>query len=462
MMDEYINFLSNQIPNLKAGKYTVKVSQTTNISNCTIEDAEFDFVVQAEQLSLNPQNTYSTYPPRGSIADYENSLPVLILNHKNLPWARPLFVNEPKIPWVCLLVFSEDESFVTTTTTYKNATQENVDVFIPEMDDEYIEADQDCVTLDIDYNLFNEILPYKDELAYLSHIKVVALDDKVTDRDVNNEWFSCVMSSRFPKVKKSQTIRHTAHLVSLEGYNAFLENRGKQSVKNKKSVRMFSLMSWDFYTIKNQQSFYDDAHRLKVGLFKPEIKSKNKEINDLINLGYFAMNHTMRDKTQTISWYKSCLVPYEPNEVKNITCNYSDSLLRYDPDLSMVDISYSAAWQLGRQLALSDKKYTKELIKWRLLMKEKLAKNKTEQAVFSRIDSTSNSEDLLKEKWQSLAHELMSECKVADPTNLENTTLDSFYRSQTSDRVKNTRILSQSDLVNIMSGGENDGHKLDE
>jgi hypothetical protein len=43
----------------------------------------------------------------------------------------------------------------------------------------------------------------------------------------------------------------------------------------------------------------------------------------------------------------------------------ADALVRYDPDLSMFDVSYSAAWELGRLLALQDKDFSTSLYQWK-------------------------------------------------------------------------------------------------
>jgi hypothetical protein len=54
----------------------------------------------------------------------------------------------------------------------------------------------------------------------------------------------------------------------------------------------------------------------------------------------------------------------------------ADELVRYDPDLSMFDVSYTAAWQLGRLLALQDKDLSTGLYQWKRQHAQRVAQNK--------------------------------------------------------------------------------------
>jgi hypothetical protein len=90
------------------------------------------------------------------------------------------------------------------------------------------------------------------------------------------------------------------------------------------------------------------------------IDDTSAEPKDIVNgayaLGYTAFNHVMRQGEKTVSWYRGPLVPLDyvkPKQVQEpVQC--ADELLRYDSETGLFDVTYAAAWQLGRLLALQN------------------------------------------------------------------------------------------------------------
>jgi len=67
----------------------------------------------------------------------------------------------------------------------------------------------------------------------------------------------------------------------------------------------------------------------------------------------------MRQGEKTVSWYRGPLVPLNYDKPKQIQepVSCADELLRYDPDTGLFEVTYAAAWQLGRLLALQNQSF---------------------------------------------------------------------------------------------------------
>jgi len=78
------------------------------------------------------------------------------------------------------------------------------------------------------------------------------------------------------------------------------------------------------------------------------------------------MNETLRTGEKTVSWYRGPFVPYQVAP-QNFTLPFasSDSALNYDPTTGMLDVSYAAAWELGRLISLQDKSFSIDLYNWK-------------------------------------------------------------------------------------------------
>lgn len=84
--------------------------------------------------------------------------------------------------------------------------------------------------------------------------------------------------------------------------------------------------------------------------------------------GNLPARHYLRQGGATISWYRGPLAPYSsaaslPNQLLGVRA--ADELVRYDPSYGMFDVSYAAAWELGRLLALRSKHFSTRLYHWK-------------------------------------------------------------------------------------------------
>jgi hypothetical protein len=94
--------------------------------------------------------------------------------------------------------------------------------------------------------------------------------------------------------------------------------------------------------------------------------------------------HEMRQGNRSVSWFRGPLAPgqvdkandpgSDPNRDKkdggnqqlvNLPARSADQLVRYNPANGMFDVSYAAAWELGRLLTLQNEKVGVSLLDWK-------------------------------------------------------------------------------------------------
>jgi hypothetical protein len=73
----------------------------------------------------------------------------------------------------------------------------------------------------------------------------------------------------------------------------------------------------------------------------------------------------MRQGEQTVSWYRGPLIPSENRFEPALPARAADELARYDTEVGLFDVSYAAAWELGRLLALQSKRFSVRLYNWK-------------------------------------------------------------------------------------------------
>jgi hypothetical protein len=90
-------------------------------------------------------------------------------------------------------------------------------------------------------------------------------------------------------------------------------------------------------------------------------------VRTALELGYAPLPHNLRQGSRTVSWYRGPLVPVPDaaQTVNEIFVN-ADAALQYDKETGLFDVSYAAAWQLGRLLALQAPEFA-----WALFLMEK-------------------------------------------------------------------------------------------
>lgn len=429
-MSENTKIVQCFLPAMVAGQYTTEVSQRVLKDNVSIQDIKkiFHFGVDAARFTLKSNDIYSVYPPANQSGNYSESLPHVVFTRRTLPWERtldgklPVFQREstsqdkrnpqdsPPVPWMAVLLFDEDEmkGLSITRNTIDAVIQPNLSdrIIRPQIFDtntadkealqlmEWEQRKDGCFTLDLTKEQFEKNIPSIKSLSLLAHAKEVRIDhkDKEGITDINTDGtgiFAVIVGNRLP-VKGKQ---HTAILVSLEGHANYLKDAAnKKNIPNDHKVRLVVLANWNF-SDSGEASFSQLVEGLEVKSIKVQTEDEASELTSYFNSGYIPLQHLMRTGANTIAWYHGPFVPkLFPATSKCISFGSADAALRYDKTTGFFDISFSAAWQLGRILALQNQEFSKAILNWRLAenqLESKKSKCDTLNAILE--DDTENS-----------------------------------------------------------------------
>jgi hypothetical protein len=259
-----------------------------------------------------------------------------------------------------------------------------------------------CLAIDLPADLFKAVAPRYNDLPYLAHVRQIDTGNKEVLGINDRGWFSLVIGNRLPQVEpkvESQDEpeaeppvgkRHHVFLVSLEGWQDRLKEDWQPG--DGRQVRLAVLGTWAF-TCAESNDFKARMDLLNFDRKNPpapdarenlpdswlhlpyEPYHQSREPHNIVNaafaMGYTAFDHHMRQGEQTVSWYRGPLVPLnydKPAQVQDLV-SCADELLRYDPDIGLFDVTFAAAWQLGRLLALQNQSFALALNRARKVLR---------------------------------------------------------------------------------------------
>lgn len=395
-----ITFYSYWLPTLAPGGYEVSVKPDMKVVTESVKDLPTSsvsetFYIGGPRYALTGSEAYSSYPAPSQIGKLYDTLPHIVFDRCTLPWERTIDdrddPTDPHDPWLALILLTDtDFSEETTvakrrvppiiTSTLANVLHPKSSVIGPKFEpDDYDDLDKDlCQTIDLPAKVFGAVMPRKQDLPYLAHVREVETDNKETWSLLKEGKFSVVVCNRFPETQakasdekeKDWGIVNTVCLVSLEGWGEYLKDP-RTYIDSGQIFRLLVLGSWRF-TCQGSSAFKSQMVRLddKRLLCRPPLNAGEPAalayINRALEMSFAPLNHDLRNGDTTISWYRGPLVPmlYEKSVTyTDIPC--ADAALRYEPESGMFDASYAAAWQLGRLLALQDQAFAQALHRFR-------------------------------------------------------------------------------------------------
>lgn len=379
--DNDLTFVTSHRPALEVGAY--KLTATLEIPDYpegkSLREVTSTFTVQGERFALKPGDVLAVFPPAGSLGDHSSVLPHIILNRSTLPWERDPRAGQAggdsPVPWLALLLFDEQENPEPKVKKLLDLESGDDTVQFPKLEREAGQDDKDPVTvIDVPVALLKSILPTSSELAYLSHVRQrTAAQGKSTNGapKAADPQFAVIICSRLPKAGGTSIV----HLVSLEG-RLSAEDRFDYGDETK-PVRLVSLYNWRFACEDDQQDFKNLLLSLKCGLMRlPPLKPDNPDAEAYLKMGCVPLRHTFRGGEAGISWYHGPLLPgenqTEPELLPAGVARCADELVRFDPSLGLFDVSYAAAWELGRLMALQNKTFSTDLFIWKRMVAENI------------------------------------------------------------------------------------------
>lgn len=422
---ESLIFIKDCLPQMAAGEYTVGSNFVLDsISSNEIEQSSKTFYVNGPRFSLLPSDIYNIYPPNGLTGLLDTTLPHIVFKRRTLPWERTIDgagYGPPETghaSWMALILLDEDEMEAY---DVKIENRNISELLIPSREDEASvmgpdinmsklspwekegnsPADIKCDTIDIGSDLFKIIAPKLEDLPYLAHVRKVEVDENKEQADNEDDgYFSVIIGNRLPTKKTNEEVRHSVFLVSLEGFSDYIKTTNPSPLTST-FVRLNVLKNWNF-TVAAGKNFKELCEDLAPSPLRNEhaiSQSSNATLKGAYEYGYTALRHLPRTGGKTLSWFRGPLNPnFIPTEPQTKTFDCADQALRYDNKSGQLDVSYAAAWQLGRLMALKDQEFSNSLYKWKILFKQKLRKAKIEQQIKSLLPGyVSSSEDMLLE-----------------------------------------------------------------
>jgi hypothetical protein len=449
-----ITFYDNFIPSLHAGQYKITVSQTLTVDTAQTQQdggnaagvpsqpqppVSQKFLVRGPRFIIDPADVHRVFPPRSGTGAYHEYVPMIVFNKRALPWERELsltgFQNVGLYPWMALLVFADGELLAPQPAT-GNATppqpgsQQNParTASFPLNDVVHsthngtqttgpppgtlgptinLEDDEDpskiyCNVIEMSVDTFAALMPTIDDQRFLAHVRQVSTRHKEPLNHKHDGWFSVMLANRFA-IPPPQTAadtnqqRNIAHLVSLEGFEQYLQGESPVKPSGFQKVRLISLYSWNYTCLQDPQ---ENFRELMLGLISsgseqgtdlllrmplPLTVSRQETVGvtasadfqalNRLQDGYVPLSYATQTGEQTFAWYRGPLAPVVTKEFSETTSpdkpenpsvplNTSEAMV-YDPATGLFDQSYAVAFQTGCSLGLASLPFATNLLEWR-------------------------------------------------------------------------------------------------
>lgn len=391
-----MQFYNSFLPPLPAGEYELTVDQEVSVEGPgTAGDVarytgRQGLEIETSRFGLSESDVFALYPPAGSASDYARDLPHVVLSRRTLPWERtigPAPEGGYVPPWMALLTLSAGEYATrpgdsndppSLTGTRSVPLTRYLTPPSPVVGPRFTSAevarilvrnpDLHVDIVDVEADAFVAIAPALHELALLTHVRQIDVENQETSRERGEEgWFSVVVGNRLPAGAADGV--YVAHLVSLEGFADYLPGSGWVPADGA-VVRLASLTSWTFNSGQTRGGFEELMGRLDVGLLRrdpapdlPEPAPPTIAVEAALRVGYVPLGYETLFGERTTAWYRGpCLpVPRAPTPRFFQAAGAAET---YDPHTGLFDVSLAVAWQTGRSMALADRPFAAALVRW--------------------------------------------------------------------------------------------------
>jgi hypothetical protein len=458
-------------PALLDGSYQLIVSTdvTGQTASGELQDTRY-FDVVGPRFSLTPTDVASVYPPRNGHGDYSDSLPMIVLYRRTLPWERDPHLTAtphttrpnqapalqttdypPKpwpVPWVALLLLEDTDDYIF-------QSQVSLDQAVSPIVFAALGSPSGitCDAITVEDSLLRSIMPTIEELPLLTHARQVNTDDRELSAGSSDGWFSVVISSRLP----SKGAKCRACLVSLEQQSDIVaadappvdtgvhnvhkmpssategriadtvreatqqsttaaggwEQRVQGSDAVSRNITEFQVIestsgalgqarmpgaesagpggglvervpsnwagrmhpghlprlmrslvvlhTWQF-TCDGTGTFGELMTNLDSGMIGQVATPGKPAVADT---GHLRVTLQARAGAKEVAWYRGPLVPFPLTRDPLGPYHSADQALRVTPDTGAEDLTYAAAFEVGRLLAAADARLAQELMRWR-------------------------------------------------------------------------------------------------
>jgi hypothetical protein len=416
-------------PPLHPGEYQLRIQTDVALGGATLPALERHFRIEGPRFRLAPTEVAGVFPPRNAQGPFTDAMPHVALGRRTLPWERSADPNNvlalpappagappspaDSPPWLALLLFDETETHEATLLTDQKVTD-----VLPASVKAVLNppADATCDAIEVESTLLAELLPSLEELHLLSHVRQVNTEDRELSAGDSDGWFSVVVCARVPLPNR----KYRACLVSLEGRTDLIQvtppavasnvvigpvvgvddavvavaepavmaaphleptthaslafGASNDAILGTAAVpftpsrlfllkdRLILLHSWSF-ECTGSGTFQGLAENLDVGMVG-DLKA-GEDWPKVTDTGHLAMSLRDRSGAEETAWYRGPLVPFPISRDTRGPYHSADQARRLSVETGLEDISYAAAFEVGRLLAAADARLAQELMRWR-------------------------------------------------------------------------------------------------
>ncbi|PIG84497.1 hypothetical protein AARAC_009926 [Aspergillus arachidicola] len=224
----------------------------------------------------------------------------------------------------------------------------------------------------------SDVRPYR----FLAHRRDInatgmAKASKTATED-DQQSYSVILSHRTGPTSAAEPINCIAHLVSIRGIEAMPRNNIWPIPDTAKFVAMSSLYSWSYScyptttpNIHNQFVTLGESCRMLRSVVTEKDLAGSGDLSDVqkrvllrLDNGYTMARYRVKTGEFTACFTRGAFVPVKNVAVEDIwgsLSNTGNDLQILDQQLGIMDITYAAAWQLGRTMAIADPAFVTSL-----------------------------------------------------------------------------------------------------
>lgn len=332
--------------------------------------------VVGPRFSLAATDIAGVYPPRNGHGAFGANLAQVVLFRRTLPWERrlgatiPSSVSQPQslqsapIPWMFLLVLDQDTEIAPGAL--------NASATLADLPDGGVSLSDTpstvrCGLLNVDTALLTSILPSLVELKLLSHVRQVNVDDRTLDAGSSDGWFSVVVANRLP----AEGGTYRACLISLEGpVSALLTAAPTAGVAPPEAMSPPSGGGTTPVIVLYSWTFTNDG----TGTYKQLMESlDSRELGSVpagspaaaLDTGHVVLELDDRSGATGSALYRGPFVPTPLGRDSLGPYHSADQARRVSIETSLEDVSYAAAFELGRLLGAANARVAQDLLRWR-------------------------------------------------------------------------------------------------
>jgi hypothetical protein len=403
-------------------------------------DQRFPFEIQGPRFTLQPDDIHGIYPADRSRGPFGSRLPQIVMRRRTLPWERQVGTGTDDTPWMALMLFKKWEvqllePATTTIGSLLNPGQENIRT--PRVTNmgsppSNTERQQPCYGIRVGRRLFEQVAPTLEEVRLLSHVRQVNTEDKELLGMDKDGWFAVTVGNRLPIDAED----YVACLVSLEGAGHLLpsadefvasadqplildtleENAERFNLTvdpnwrniattgevfippifeiETEFVQLITLARWEFHS-QGTGDFENTMRAMPtsggVEMLGATHQTATADAQDIsyqvaLDSGHVPLRHSTWAGEETVAWYRGPLTPSGVKRDKSIGPFHSaDQARRVDPETGLENLGYASAFEVGRLMAMADKRFGVSLMQWRRGSHQSSAKRLSLELILNNI-----------------------------------------------------------------------------